>query len=355
MAGEGAGALGGPAPEAVYIVEHRGGHIRDLPAYGSRRGGRKDRRQTDGTCIRCLQWLHGFTYFRRNDVLIAKITPCFENGKGACLLSLPTEIGFGSTEFHVLRAKSSILPQFLYRVTTVAEFRRLGADAMTGAAGQQRVSQSFIADYPIALPPLAEQAGIVRFLDHVDRRIRRYIRAKQKLIKLLEEQKQAIIHRAVTRGLDPNVRLKPSGVEWLGDVPEHWSVRRAKHLFREVDRRSVAGTEVLLSLRMYQGLVPHNEVSTTPISAQALVGFKKVEPGQIVMNRMRAAIGMFGLARQRDWLVPTTRFLSRSHIPTRRTSCTSSKPESPAPPSALSPGGLAPGPLASCGYTQIDS
>ena len=77
-----------------------------------------------------------------------------------------------------------------------------------------------------AVPPLPEQAAIVRFLDHADRRIRRYIRAKQKLIKLLEEQKQAIIHRAVTRGLDPNVRLKPSGVEWLGDVPEHWEVRR---------------------------------------------------------------------------------------------------------------------------------
>ena len=78
----------------------------------------------------------------------------------------------------------------------------------------------------MALPPLPEQAAIVRFLDHADRRIRRYIRAKQKLIKLLEEQKQAIIHRAVTRGLDPKVRLKPSGVEWLGDVPEHWEVRR---------------------------------------------------------------------------------------------------------------------------------
>ncbi|MGH8233010.1 MAG: restriction endonuclease subunit S [Rhodanobacteraceae bacterium] len=78
------------------------------------------------------------------------------------------------------------------------------------------------------LPPLPEQAAIVRFLDHADRRIRRAIRAKQKLIKLLEEQKQAIIHRAVTRGLDPNVRLKPSCVEWLGDVPEHWKSTRLK-------------------------------------------------------------------------------------------------------------------------------
>jgi type I restriction enzyme S subunit len=76
----------------------------------------------------------------------------------------------------------------------------------------------------VALPSQGEQAAIVRFLDHADRRIRHYIRAKQKLIKLLEEQKQAIIHRAVTRGLDPDVRLKPSGVEWLGDVPEHWEV-----------------------------------------------------------------------------------------------------------------------------------
>jgi len=76
-------------------------------------------------------------------------------------------------------------------------------------------------------PPAAEQVAIVRLLEHADRRIRRYIRTKQKLTNLLDEQKHAIIHRAVTRGLDPNVRLKPSGVEWLGDVPEHWEVSRA--------------------------------------------------------------------------------------------------------------------------------
>ena len=169
---------------------------------------------------------NGFTYFRRSDVIVAKITPCFENGKGACLDSLSTEIGFGSTEFHVLRAKSLLAPQFLYYVTTLTEFRRLGADAMTGAAGQQRVPQEFVSNYPIAIPSLPEQTAIVRYLDHADERIRRYVSGKQKLIRLLEEEKQAVIHRAVTRGLDPNVRLKPSGVEWLGDVPAHWEVVR---------------------------------------------------------------------------------------------------------------------------------
>ena len=78
----------------------------------------------------------------------------------------------------------------------------------------------------IALPPLPEQRAIVRYLDHVDDRIRRYVSAKEKLIALLEEERQAVIHRAVTRGLDPNVPLKPSGVEWLGDVPAHWEVRQ---------------------------------------------------------------------------------------------------------------------------------
>ena len=90
---------------------------------------------------------------------------------------------------------------------------------------------------PVPLPPLAEQAAIVRFLDHADRRIRRYIRAKQKLIKLLEEQKQAIIHQAVTGRIDvrtgqPYPAYKDSGVEWLGEVPEHWEVWQVGHFSR---------------------------------------------------------------------------------------------------------------------------
>ena len=108
-----------------------------------------------------------------------------------------------------------------------------------------RADWDFIGNVDIPLPSTDEQAAIVKFLDHADRLIRRYIAAKRKLIKLLEEQKQAIIQRAVIRGLDPNVRLKPSGVEWLGEVPQHWEVRRLKTVLREVDHRSLTGTEVL--------------------------------------------------------------------------------------------------------------
>ena len=93
----------------------------------------------------------------------------------------------------------------------------------------QLTDESFL-EAPFPIPPLPEQAAIVRYLDHVDRRIRRYVSAKRKLIALLEEEKQAIVNQAVTRGLDPNVRLKPSSVEWLGDVPEHWEMQRLKQI-----------------------------------------------------------------------------------------------------------------------------
>ena len=85
------------------------------------------------------------------------------------------------------------------------------------------------------VPRLPEQAAIVRYLDHVDERIRRCVSVKQKLIRLLEEEKKALIKRAVTRGLDPDVRLKRSGVEWLGDVPAHWEVGPVKRAFLSMD------------------------------------------------------------------------------------------------------------------------
>lgn len=108
----------------------------------------------------------GYTYFRRNDVVLAKITPCFENGKGGLLDKLPTDIGFGTTEFIVLRARESrIRPAFLARVLSMKTFRTRGADAMTGAAGQQRVPLDFVKGFEIALPPLDEQDQILDSLE----------------------------------------------------------------------------------------------------------------------------------------------------------------------------------------------
>ena len=159
-----------------------------------------------------------------------------------------------------------------------------------------------LADLRMTLPPLAEQTAIVRFLDHADRRIRRYMRANQKLIALLEEQKQAIIHQAVTGKIDvrtgePYVAYKPSGVEGLGDVPEHWERRRLKMLLRSVDRRSLTGGETLLSLRRDHGVVVYAEHFARPPQGRTLVGFKLVSSGQLVVNRMQANNGLVFCSR----------------------------------------------------------
>ena len=150
------------------------------------------------------------------------------------------------------------------------------------------ISEGEVREIRTVLPPLPEQAAIVRFLDHADRRIWRYIHAKQKLIKLLEEQKQTIIHRAVTGGLDANVRLMPAGVEWLGDIPAHWEVRPAKFFFREVDERSVTGAEELLSVSHITGVTPRSQKNITMFMAASNAGHKICRPGDLVINTMWA-------------------------------------------------------------------
>ena len=155
----------------------------------------------------------------------------------------------------------------------------------------------------VPLPPLPEQAAIVRYLDYVDRRIRRHVAAKRKLIALLEEERQAVVNRDVTRGLDSNVRLKPSGVEWLGDVPEHWETMRARFLFEEVDTRSTSGKETHLSMSQTLGLVPSHLVEQSLIS-DSYIGGKLCQEGDLVLNRLKAHLGVFALAKQAGVISP---------------------------------------------------
>ena len=134
--------------------------------------------------------------------------------------------GIVSPAYIVQRPRSGVDPDYFHRLLRIPSFATEAERWSYGIASDMwslRPEHFKMIHFP--LPPLPEQRAIVRYLDHVDRRIRRYVAAKEKLVGLLEEEKQAVVNRAVTRGLDPNVRLKPSGVEWLGDVPEHWEVR----------------------------------------------------------------------------------------------------------------------------------
>ena len=148
----------------------------------------------------------------------------------------------------------------------------------------------------LPLPPLPEQCAIVRYLDYVDRRIRCYISAKRKLISLLEEEKQAVVNRSVTRGLDPNVRLKPSGVEWLGDVPVHWDVRRASWLFRKMDRPVRDTDQVITCFR--DGTVTLRKNRRTEGFTESLqeIGYQGIRRGDLVIHQMDAFAGAVGVS-----------------------------------------------------------
>lgn len=173
----------------------------------------------------------GYTYFRNGDIAIAKITPCFENGKGALMQSLEAGIGFGTTELIVVRPKpSEVVGPFLNWIFCSPNFRAQGEGSMYGAGGQKRVPDEFVRNFTWAFPSLDEQTEIAAFLDRETAKIDLAIFEQEKLIALLAEKRQACISHAVTRGLNPNVPIKESGVAWLGEVPMHWNVQSLKHI-----------------------------------------------------------------------------------------------------------------------------
>ena len=180
--------------------------------------------------------VEGYTYFRNGDVIVAKITPCFENGKGALASGLCSDIGFGTTELHVLRPSFHVHARFLLYLTFSDHFRRIGTASMYGAGGQKRISDDFIRNFRHPVPSLPAQRAIAAYLDRETARIDRLVERKERLIELLQEKRTSLITRAVTRGLDPNVPMKDSGDEWLGEIPSHWEVKRLRHIVRHIEQ-----------------------------------------------------------------------------------------------------------------------
>jgi type I restriction enzyme S subunit len=175
----------------------------------------------------------GYTYFANDDVIIAKITPCFENVKGALAKNLKNGVAFGTTELHVLRCLKKYDPRYLFYISISYPFRKIGESEMYGAGGQKRIPEDYLKDLQAPLSPIDEQKQIANYLDKKTAQIDELIDKKKKLIEKLDEKRTALITHAVTKGLDDTVKLKPSGIDWLGDIPEHWRVKRFKFIVSE--------------------------------------------------------------------------------------------------------------------------
>lgn len=249
-----------------------------------------------------------YNFVANDDVLLAKVTPCFENGKKGRAEGLINGVGFATSEVYVLRPDASrIDPDFLLYLLSSEDFRFEGIRSMTGAGGLKRVSAEAVRNYDVKISNPDDQVAIARFLDRETGLIDGLIEKKTRFIALLKEKRAAVITHAVTMGLDPDAPMKDSGVDWLGHVPAHWDVLRIAALFREVSRPADPALPVL-SVSIHDG-VTDGELADEDRDRKVALSedrtkYQGVAPGDLVYNMMRAWQGAFGAVTVKGLVSP---------------------------------------------------
>ena len=239
----------------------------------------------------------GYTYFENGDVSIAKITPCFENGKGAVMDQLVGGAGFGTTELIVLRPEEGVSPKFLYYVTQSDHFRSPGEAAMLGSGGQKRVPDLFVKDFKAPWPQLDVQHSIVSYLDAEMSRIDILIEEKSKLLVSIDEMEVALRFELVTKGLTPLTATRSSGLEWINAIPAHWNVKRNMFLFQQRRESGYEGLPILkVSLHTGVSEGDEDDEGTTRVRKQMddKSSYQVVRSGDVAYNMMRAWQGAIG-------------------------------------------------------------
>lgn len=160
----------------------------------------------------------------------------------------------------------------------------------------QHLTADAFGSFPVLLPPLAKQQGISKFLDGETSDIDALIEAKQALLELLAEKRRTLVAEAVMRGLDRSAPLRPSGIDWLGDIPAHWEIERSRWLFNERDQRSETGEEEMLTVSHITGVTPRSQKDVNMFEAETTAGYKLCLTGDLVINTLWAWMGAMGTA-----------------------------------------------------------
>jgi type I restriction enzyme, S subunit len=159
-----------------------------------------------------------------------------------------------------------------------------------------QLSLDDVADLVVPAPPLEEQLALTNFLDRETAKIDALVAEQRRLIALLKEKRQAVISHAVTKGLDPTAPLKDSGVEWLGQVPEHWSLHQIKRMFRLVKRPFTEDTPVLSVYREHGVIEKDSRSDNFNKTPEDLSTYQSVQPHDLVINKMKAWQGSLGVS-----------------------------------------------------------
>ncbi|WP_297849370.1 restriction endonuclease subunit S [uncultured Desulfovibrio sp.] len=177
-----------------------------------------------------------YNIFNDGDILLAKVTPCFENGNIAIANNLKNCIGFGTSEIFVVRISNTYNTdnRFLFYYFRNELFRQRAIATMSGTGGLKRISPQFMRDEKILFPPFPEQQHIASYLDAKCTEIDRSMELVRQSMDKLKAYKMSVITEAVTKGLDPDVPMKDSGVPWIGQIPIAWKCMPLKRLVTNV-------------------------------------------------------------------------------------------------------------------------
>ncbi len=195
----------------------------------------------------------------------------------------------------IARPKVSCNLRYLSYVLDSVTFRKQIQQSVNGVKVYS-ITQAILKNAFLWLPPESEQSKVVAFLDKKTSKLDEAIDIKEKQIKLLKEHQEILIQNAVTRGLNPDVSMKDSGVDWLGRIPAHWEAKRAKYYFVEIDERSENGEEELLSVSHMTGVTPRSEKKVSMFMAEDYSGSKLCRNGDLVINIMWAWMGALGVS-----------------------------------------------------------
>ncbi|UOA07373.1 restriction endonuclease subunit S [Methylobacter sp. S3L5C] len=234
---------------------------------------------------------------KKGDILIAS------TGRGVlgkcCFVNSEVE-GFVDSHVTIVRDSKGRLPAKFVFYLLSTQYEMINACLSEGSTNQTELQRDSFRKIQIPLPPRAEQDRIVTFLDQKTTEIDVAIAKKKRLIELLQEQKNILINQAVTRGLNPNVTMRDSGVEWIGEIPKHWQQLRNKALFHQ---RNEPGKNDLpiLSVSLHSGISDKEQDETENIRAKVRIQdktmYKRVYPGDVAYNMMRAWQGAIGVVR----------------------------------------------------------
>ena len=233
-----------------------------------------------------------YTPFKDGDVVMAKVTPCFENGNIAVATNLQGGYGFGTSEIFVIRCGKEAYNKYAFYYLQSAYIKNLGVSSMTGTGGLKRVNPTILNNSYFLSPSVAEQQAIADYLDEKCAEVDKMIGLQEQIIEELKAYKQSVITEAVTKGLNPAAPMRDSGIEWIGSIPEHWKLLRIKNILKEVHAITPTGEGEKLSVTQNRGIIKTAEIEVANPSLST-IGWKVVSENDIVFNKYKAHSGVF--------------------------------------------------------------